>query len=72
VGRRSTGKGRRALFAGGGGHLPLRDHDAGRGVDVLHGKMKVAPCWFCDLICFPGRMFEFDHIVWICRAAKYV
>jgi hypothetical protein len=49
--------------AGGGGRLLIRDHDARRGVDVLHGKMKVAPSWFCDLICFPGRMFEFHHIV---------
>ena len=49
--------------AGGGGHLLIRDHDAESGVDVLHGKMKVAPSWFCDLIYFPGRMFQFDHIV---------
>ena len=54
---------RRAPSVGGGGHLLMCDHDAGRGVDVIHIKMKVAPSWFCDLICFPGRMFEFDHIV---------
>jgi hypothetical protein len=33
VGWRSAGR-------GGGGHLLIRDHDAGRGVDVLHGEMK--------------------------------
>jgi hypothetical protein len=56
VGWRSVGR-------GGGGHLLIHDHDAGRGVDVLHGEMKVALWWFCGLICFPGRMFEFDYIV---------
>jgi hypothetical protein len=42
-----------APSAGGGRHLLIRDHGVGRGVDELHGKMKVAPSCFCDLICSP-------------------
>jgi len=43
---------RHASSAGGGRHLLIRDHGVDR-VDELHGKMKVAPSWFCDLICSP-------------------
>jgi len=53
VGQAQRWKGvRRAPSAGGGRHLLIRDHDVGRGVDVLHGKMKVAPSWFCDFDLF--------------------
>ena len=37
----------------GGGDLLIHVDGVGRGVEELHGKMKVAPSWSCDLICSP-------------------